>query len=368
MGVYGYYRDTTPQLNAILSNGQGSIIRNVKASCGESACGLTSLASSRYIHDFPDRPFTIHQALKANGYTTHMILGGDHTNFYNLRDKYGSVDSFFDGSMAKDFYMNDDSFLIKKTNELPQWDSKPVSIQYHLMSTHVLGLHHKAYNQFLPFRKYDALTNEPPNIAFTNNYDNGVLQMDAIIGSLLKSLKSKGYLENSLVVITGDHGDGLGEHGKYSHGNSVYDELLNIPLIFISYGSSQPIKFNVKNLISQIDIAPSILQELNIEVPATWSGIPIQSNKSHDLVHFQMNADFGVYDHRDNNHLWKYWKNLNSNEFFVFNLSTDPDEKENLFDRIPYDQKEKFFRSIVTSYTSTIFVPIPREFKQIKNQ
>ena len=98
MGVNGYARDTTPNLSRLAKAG---VVRNIgvaHASCSESSCGLLSLASSKYVHQFSSRPFTLQQVLVQHGYRIHLILGGDHTNFYGLKESYGKVDSYFDGS------------------------------------------------------------------------------------------------------------------------------------------------------------------------------------------------------------------------------------------------------------------------------
>jgi len=342
MGVYGYARNTTPNLSQLMKKDDNfELIRNVRSTCGASSCGLSSLDSSRYVHK-PDHQMTLHNILQHYGYRTSMILGGDHTNFYNLREEYGHIDDYFDGSMATGYYINDDRFVINKTRDLPLWNSNPIFIQYHLMSTHTLSFRLREYQKFIPFRKFTPFTSEPPNIEFTNSYDNAVLQADAVIAELLYILKEKKYLQNALVVITADHGEGLGDHKKYSHSNSVHEELLRIPVIMINFGSpvnKRPIR---DRLLSQTDIAPTILQQLNIHAPSAWKGFPMQTPIKRDFVYFQQSEEIGLYDLRDPDHLWKYWKNLSTKEEYVYDLTKDSAEHHNLIAQISDDLKKQW--------------------------
>ena len=59
------------------------------------------------------------QVLKLHGYRIHMILGGDHTNFYGLKELYGNVDTYFDGSQAPEYFKNDDRLVVDRTKALP---------------------------------------------------------------------------------------------------------------------------------------------------------------------------------------------------------------------------------------------------------
>jgi arylsulfatase A-like enzyme len=148
---------------------------------------------------------------------------------------------------------------------------------------------------------------------------------------LLGILTSKHYLENALVVLTADHGESLGEHDLYSHTNSVREELLHIPLLFIRYKGGTPQDSKpLENFVSQVDIAPTILHELEIPVPESWNGVPIQLGKTSEITFFQMLPYWGLYDHRDSSHLWKYWFDSRNGEEFVFDLLQDPHENANL--------------------------------------
>ncbi|HZF22956.1 MAG TPA: sulfatase-like hydrolase/transferase [Burkholderiales bacterium] len=332
MGVYGYERDTTPNLSRLMNAGMVRKALTVHASCSSSACGLLSLASSKFVHQFSNHPFILHEALKRQGYRVHMVLSGDHTNFYALKRIYGDVDSYYDGMSARRFrYMNDDQLVLDRLGTFPVWDKEPVMIHFHLMATHLLGKRHGITNKYLPAANYalpenqDSATGGRVSERIANYYDNAVLQADLEIHTILEILRGKGYLNDALVVVTADHGESLGEHGVFQHTNSVYEQVLRIPFLLISYGRQHGRPIN-RRTASQVDIAPTIFAELGMPRPATWVGLPMQNASDGEFSYFQEQSEVGLFDHRDPRNLWKYWINSRTGKEYAFNISLDPEE------------------------------------------
>jgi glucan phosphoethanolaminetransferase (alkaline phosphatase superfamily) len=330
MSVFGYGRDTTPNLSRLERAGQVRKAASTRSSCGSSTCGLLSLSSSKFIHQFSMRPILLHEILRRHGYRVHMILSGDHASFYGLREAYGALDSYYDGrSAASSKYVNDDQVVQERLAALPQWDGGAVMLQLHLMSAHVLGRWGKA---------------PPPGLfppdpggrssTFVDTYDFGVRRADAEIAKILQVLQDKGYLGNALVAVTADHGEALGEHGLYNHTNSVREEVLKIPFMLISYGEAPRPPIDRAAFSAQVDIAPTLLAELGFPRPSTWAGEPLQQGVSRQLSFFQERDYVGLFDHRDPAEVWKYWINTRSGEEFAFNLRRDPGERTNVLGEV----------------------------------
>jgi glucan phosphoethanolaminetransferase (alkaline phosphatase superfamily) len=341
MGVYGYPRDTTPNLSRLEKAGALRKAPAVRAACASSLCGLLSIAGSRFLHQFSERPMTLQQALRRHGYRIHLVLSGDHTLFYGMRKAYGEVDSFFDAREKNYRYMNDDRLVLERLAGFPAWDGEPVMIQFHLMSVHVLGSRHGA--RFTPAANY-ALHRERgpdggPSERAVNYYDNGVLQADAMIQGILQTLEAKGYLKNSVVAITGDHGEAIGEHGRFQHANSVHEEVLRVPFVLLSYGYRPARAIDQQPLASQVDIAPTLLAELGMPRPRTWRGVPLQERVPRDFVYFQELWEVGLFDLRDPAALWKYWIDRKSGEEHAFNLSLDPGERRDAIAEAPPERR-----------------------------
>lgn len=110
---------------------------------------------------------------------------------------------------------------------------------------------------------YDYNPPSPYNIKFEKNlYDGEIAYMDEQIGRLLKSLSEKGKLKNTLIVVVGDHGEGLTEHNERQHGVFLYEYALHIPLIF-SYEGVLPQNKKISEMVSVTDIAPTIIDFVN---------------------------------------------------------------------------------------------------------
>lgn len=109
---------------------------------------------------------------------------------------------------------------------------------------------------FIGNPKMDHLT--PPEIQNEMDaYDASIYCLDGQIAALLQALQKRQLLSNTIVVFTSDHGDGFGEHGLMSHGNSLYSELIHVPLIMV--GPGIPAGTVVERPASLMWLAPTLL-------------------------------------------------------------------------------------------------------------
>ena len=95
-----------------------------------------------------------------------------------------------------------------------------------------------------------------------------VTEVDHYIGEIINELEKSGLKEETIIIYTTDHGDFVGNHGmveKAAMGHNVYEDILNIPLIIKYPGKNKGKK--IYELVSQVDILPTILDILNIEEP-----------------------------------------------------------------------------------------------------
>ena len=92
-----------------------------------------------------------------------------------------------------------------------------------------------------------------------DEYDAGLKYDDDFIGRLLSALDEKGLLRNTIVVITSDHGESLGDHGLTHHGAALYRELVHVPLI-ISWPGHLPESVRIAQPVSNASIAATVLQ------------------------------------------------------------------------------------------------------------
>jgi arylsulfatase A-like enzyme len=103
-----------------------------------------------------------------------------------------------------------------------------------------------------------------------SQYDGGIAYLDFHIGNLIDHLKNLGLYENTLIIVTSDHGEAFGERDLFEHGISVYQDLVHIPLIIKYPNSGQ--KMIVQNFVSVVDILPTVMEVLGDEVPIGCPG------------------------------------------------------------------------------------------------
>ena len=104
-------------------------------------------------------------------------------------------------------------------------------------------------------------------------YDGEIAYVDAQLGRLLQTLRASGQLANTLVAVVGDHGESLGEHGELTHGYTLYDATLRVPLILA--GPGLPAGHVESGVVSLVDVAPTLLALLGRAPLASADGIDL---------------------------------------------------------------------------------------------
>jgi arylsulfatase A-like enzyme/lipopolysaccharide biosynthesis regulator YciM len=103
-------------------------------------------------------------------------------------------------------------------------------------------------------------------------YDAEIATADAQVGRLLDSLDAQGRLTETVVVVTGDHGEMLGEHGEATHGFFVYDAVTHIPVIVS--GPGVPARA-IADQVRIVDLMPTALDLLGVAVPPSVQGVSL---------------------------------------------------------------------------------------------
>lgn len=274
MEAYGYTRPTTPFLSEMVATGRMQQVAQAFATCPESFCGITSTLSSRTFRDITPTMFHLPDVLRKVGYHTWFLLSGNHEAWNGLPRFYrAEPGTFFDGSMTRRYSIDDDRLVFEGLERVPSAaDAGPSFFYVHLMSTHYLGVQLPESHVFTrpddevrpglePYKMLERL-NKP------DRYDDKVRQADGLIRRLFTELGAKGYLEDALVVITGDHGEGLGER-HWAHGWHLFNEDIHIPLLIYDRPGT---RYGNLAFASQVDIAPTILDRLGLPIPGSWEG------------------------------------------------------------------------------------------------
>ncbi len=102
-------------------------------------------------------------------------------------------------------------------------------------------------------------------------YDGEISYHDVHFAAILDGLERRGLADDTLVVVTSDHGEEFWDHGSVGHGHSVYDELLHVPL-FVRHPGIADRMARVESPVGLVDVVPTILEALGVEAPADLSG------------------------------------------------------------------------------------------------
>jgi arylsulfatase A-like enzyme/Tfp pilus assembly protein PilF len=100
-------------------------------------------------------------------------------------------------------------------------------------------------------------------------YDGEVMFADAQLARVIDALRANGTLDRTLVVVAGDHGEGLGDHGERTHGMLLYDSTLRVPLVIAGPGRRAA---TIADAVSLSEIAPTILRAVGMTPPAGMKG------------------------------------------------------------------------------------------------
>ncbi len=106
-------------------------------------------------------------------------------------------------------------------------------------------------------------------------YDGAIAHTDARIGELIGELKRRGRYDDSLIVVTSDHGEAFGERGLVEHGGvSVYQEEVHVPLIVKFPGAQR--QQVVEAAVSLVDVAPTVLEAAGAPIPPRMHGVSLR--------------------------------------------------------------------------------------------
>lgn len=170
------------------------------------------------------------------------------------------------------------------------------------------------------------------NVYINALYDDCVAKVDCAIGDLFDFLKEQGLYDKSIIIIVADHGEALGEHGRYEHVD-VYEHTARIPML-IKFPHGLYAGKRIESLVSLEDIVPTILDYLNIHYE-TLDGIPLfeiiegkSTSPKKIFVQNQFQNEEALISDR-----YKVICSFRESKVSLFDLLQDPLECVNLFDK-----------------------------------
>lgn len=258
-GVYTPALNTTPFLDRLRDEGKLHIVPAPYATCTFSFCGIMSVLASRSWDDFGAAPPTVIDMLGRHGYRSYVLLAGRQRGFGRLPLLYGDTITLM---RDQDQLGADDSHVVRWLGEIDFPDPRRSFLYLHLMATHGAV---KLGPGFGPERGDKA--------PYPERYLGMVRQTDATIERIFAVLQAKGLLDDAIVIITSDHGEMLGEGGRWFHGGPPHEAAIGVPiLIYDAAGGVWP----ERPFASTIDVAPTLLRAVGGRPGPGWRGQPLQ--------------------------------------------------------------------------------------------
>jgi arylsulfatase A-like enzyme/Flp pilus assembly protein TadD len=267
---YGYDRVQTPSLDQLAKQG----VRFTQAftpspiTNSSHASILTGLLPSAHgVSDFgvplAASHLTLAETLKKRGYRTAAFIGAVILDSKALAPGLDRGFEFYDNFPAQ-------SETKSRWGRVERRGMEVVQHAETWLNAHPAGPHFVWVHLYDPHDPYEP---PPPysEIYKDRLYDGEIAYADSALGHFLAYLKKQGWYESSLIVVVGDHGEGLGEHHEDTHGIFLYDSTTHVPLL-VKLPEQREAGRTVEAQVRTTDIMPSILEVLGVLAPARLDG------------------------------------------------------------------------------------------------
>jgi len=363
LSCYGYHRNTSPNIDRLAS--QGVLFKNAFSQATWTLPSHSSIFLSQYVWrhkvDTPRKrlhnlPATLAEILKNENYTNAAFTGGE-----IMSSKYGfnqGFEIYRDGIPGSRGHHEISSYIDKLLSWLESVRNRKFFLFIHAYDVHdpynppapYFDLYtkgrcegkHVRTSRGIVLNKLDASKLTPKETDYIMAvYDGGINYVDDQLGKIFEKLNQLGIDDNTIIILTSDHGEAFGEHGRLNHAHKPYIELVRVPLII--KGPGIPRNRIYENFVQHIDIVPTILEILNIPQRKEMQGksiLPLMNN-------CEIEDDFKTYSFgrdRDKPQCpfsislrtkeWTYIINHNGPDELYHRIN-DPKEQNNIIEKRP---------------------------------
>ena len=288
LGIYSYRKIATPHIDSFADH--GTVFSHVDSQIPLTLPSHTVLFTSTYPFQnhveenaeiVPSTLVTLASVLRKHGYQTGAFIGSSLlARRFGLDSGFDTYDSPF--NLQSDETLGPYSVRVRRDgalvtraalNWLASKRGQPAFAFIHLFDLHT------------PYSAGGLIPN-------TAGYDTEIKYVDQVIGHFQDALKRSGWWDRSLVILLSDHGESLGDHGETSHGYFIYQSTVHVPLIIHWPGGAGNHSARVDEPLGLIDVAPTILNFLQIAAPSSFAGsnLPSQTYSesvyAHDAFHW----------------------------------------------------------------------------------
>lgn len=377
LSCYGYKRNTSPNIDTLAK--EGILFTQAISQSSWTPPSIYSILTSMYPHEHGVTDFgvslkhniqTLPEILKDNGYYVGLISGRGNLTEFHFSDLINNFDTFYplspDYISAEEISNNTIKWLrFNKEKKFFLWlfylePHTPYKPPLPYNKLYVNDEFMKEDDKYIPIadksrERYDGFKVIPRIAAvkgmtninyYISQYDGEIRFADEQIGRVLEELKKLKLFNNTLIIISSDHGEYMGEHDLYFvHGNHLHDAVIKVPLIFKCDTIFLKGKI-INQQVASIDIMPTILDILCIK-KSKLSGsslLPFILKGKNDSSRAAFSEYLGSASKAKSTQIslrkagWKLTYKLSDRKYELYNLNKDPGELIN----VTNIEKEKF--------------------------
>jgi arylsulfatase A-like enzyme len=354
LGAYGYERDTSPNIDKLAED--GVLYENAFSQAPWTYPSLSSIHTSLYpsqvsrfsmFFKISDSLLTLAEYMKNNFYATIGVVSNRYAG-----KTYGFAQGF--DVFEECNIMNHDSIssqLVTETavDSINEYADNPFFLWIHYMDPHTQYNHHPehAYRQenssnitvLLKEQDLNPIAdslNEADLRFIADTYDEEISYTDQYVGKLINTLKDRGLYDNTIIVLTSDHGEELLDRNRFGHGETLYNEILHIPLIIHNPLDDKLKGTKVSRNVETRSIAGTIAGECGIPTNH-FKGINLLRTPSEHIDGAFVFSEKGKNSEKLPDYRavfmkeWKLIENVKEGTFELYDLSNDPHEETNLY-------------------------------------
>jgi arylsulfatase A-like enzyme len=352
----GYDRETTPMLDRLIQRGSAfsTAVSNAPWTLPSHASMLTSLYP--HTHGLTSEPLALNEKvetlpilLNRAGYKTAGV-----TTMPHLSPRHG-FNRGFDTYICQEMRAPAALEIVLKL--LREIESEPFFVFIHLFDVHsdydpsqrFLSMFESSYEgnvdgtgkTLYQIRNGELEPSEDDLAHLVALYDAGIRQLDNHLEMFFNALQTRNILDNTVIIVTSDHGEEFLEHGGVLHGQTLYDELMRIPLIIA--GPEIPEGELVTKQVQIIDIMPTILDLCGVPIPPEAEGrsmVPLMRRENAEWAEIAfMEADWRNVKHDIKRAIrtdgYKLYYDRYSGKEELYDLISDPGEQNNVIESHP---------------------------------
>ncbi len=366
LGGYGYGRDTSPRIDDLA--GRGALFESAYTYWPKTRASMAMLLTGRtpprngfskqhpMILDFNP---TIADSLSRAGYETMAVVDNPNVaaqhgyakGFERFRETWQETGLVSEMDRTRAITQEAVDFIAQRSQE------RPFFLWLHYVNPHT------PYTPPAPFdtKFIDESTRQGPALPTVKGFDGGIpdrwavsgedrvgfyvaqydgeiATVDQEVGRVIDALDAAGVFDETLVVLTSDHGESLGEHGYYfDHGANIHNPSMIVPMIVVAPGTRPGLR--VASLASTLDVYPTILDDAKVAFPGGLMGeslLPAATGRA-------ASSRERLFAQNDHHHRGTWTESMkliarpvgDEDQWLLFDRAADPGELENVRKQMP---------------------------------